>query len=424
MTASPAPIPPVEAPGARCRNCGAPMLGDYCHACGQPQRGRVRPFASLVDDFVDSVLNLDNRLWRTLLPLYFGPGRLTVDYLDGRRMRYVAPLRLYLTLSVLAFLVIAAATDAGARRVTVDGASPDRPLVTITPEAASIGPDRNAPLDEAGYRRALDELERGLAEVPAAVRGVVRDAARVELERRRALAPAPPATAHTGPAADAGVRTAQPDGAGANPQAPAASPGAAGVGVRADGGDGVHFDFGSGPWDPVTNPLRIAWLPEAINDALNAEIALMRDNAARVRDRPDLILRKALSLAPTALLLVLPLVAVLLKLAYLGRRRLYVEHLIFALHSHSFLCLSLIVAVGLNWLATHAAGHPWIAGPAATLAAAAWAWVPLYLLLMLKRAYAQGWAVTLFKAALLGAAYLVLLSFGFVATFIASLIVL
>jgi hypothetical protein len=434
MDATPPPPIQAQAPGARCRNCGAPMLGDFCHACGQPQRSLVRHFATLVDDFVDNVLNLDNRTWRTLVPLYFQPGHLTVEYLEGRRVRYVAPLRLYLFLSVIAFLVVSASADLDDLRGEVRMQDTDAPVVSIDAGDSGGALAGDGPLDEAGFREAMAELEREMAEVPAALRPIVRDAARAELERRRAAAapPAPP-DAPTAPAALASDAETDPAAAAATPAQPAdarAQPAAGdagaapGIGIQSDGDDGVTFNFGDGPWHPVSNPLVFDWLPDGINAAINDEIGVMQDNALRARERPELIVRKALSLAPTALLLVLPLFALLLKLAYVWRSRLYMEHLIFALHNHSYICLSLIVASALEWLVAHAAGHAWISAPASTLAIAAWSWIPVYLVLSLRRVYGQGWLMTLTKAFGIGIAYSVLLSFGFAATFLASLAVL
>src|SRR5690606_12137510 len=47
---------------SHCGNCGAELLGPHCHACGQPTKGLVRHFSSIVGDFFDSVFDLDSRL--------------------------------------------------------------------------------------------------------------------------------------------------------------------------------------------------------------------------------------------------------------------------------------------------------------------------------------------------------------------------
>ena len=78
-----------------CRNCGAPMLGAHCYACGQPVKGLVRPLGNLFGDLLDSVFNVDTRILRTLPPLFAKPGFLTTEYFAGRQVRYVTPVRLF-----------------------------------------------------------------------------------------------------------------------------------------------------------------------------------------------------------------------------------------------------------------------------------------------------------------------------------------
>ncbi|PKL99759.1 MAG: hypothetical protein CVV17_08830, partial [Gammaproteobacteria bacterium HGW-Gammaproteobacteria-7] len=94
-----------------CGNCGAELLGEHCYRCGQPVKGLVRHFTSIVGDFLDSVFELDGRIWRTLPPLLFRPGWLSAEYFAGRRVRYVSPVRLMVFLSLLAFFVAQLAID-------------------------------------------------------------------------------------------------------------------------------------------------------------------------------------------------------------------------------------------------------------------------------------------------------------------------
>jgi hypothetical protein len=115
----------------------------------------------------------------------------------------------------------------------------------------------------------------------------------------------------------------------------------------------------------------------------------------------------------------LPIFALMLKIAYLFKRRLYMEHLIVALHSHAFLCLSLLLVFGLIALG---GALPALATPAGIIEGLLFAWMPLYLLLMQKRVYAQGWIMTLLKYCVLGICYVVLLSLGVAFTMLVSLV--
>ena len=88
-----------------CLNCGAHLRGQYCGTCGQRGSSRLISLWELLRDAFGDLLELDSRLWRTLVPLVIKPGKLTHDYLQGRRVRYMPPFRMYLVLSLLFFLV-------------------------------------------------------------------------------------------------------------------------------------------------------------------------------------------------------------------------------------------------------------------------------------------------------------------------------
>lgn len=78
-----------------CANCGARLVGPYCHRCGQHGHLHTRIW-HMAEDFVEGVLHFDGRLWRTLPLLAFKPGRLSRAWIEGKRVRYVAPLHIFL----------------------------------------------------------------------------------------------------------------------------------------------------------------------------------------------------------------------------------------------------------------------------------------------------------------------------------------
>jgi len=88
-----------------CLNCGTELKGPFCYYCGQPDKNLMRFFPVLLRDLLEDAFDLDSRFMRTLRPLLFHPGKLTRDYLDGRRFRYVAPMRLYIFSSMLFFVL-------------------------------------------------------------------------------------------------------------------------------------------------------------------------------------------------------------------------------------------------------------------------------------------------------------------------------
>lgn len=93
------------APAPNCLNCGTSVHGHFCSHCGQETANHMPSAGEFLHEFVGHYVALENKLLKTLALLLFRPGRLTRDYLDGKRARYVLPLRLYLTLSLVFFAI-------------------------------------------------------------------------------------------------------------------------------------------------------------------------------------------------------------------------------------------------------------------------------------------------------------------------------
>jgi hypothetical protein len=91
---------------ARCPNCGAAAEENFCPRCGQHQHDYHRSLGSIFGEALDAIAGWDAKIPATLGLLLVRPGRLTREFLDGRRTRYLRPLRLYLTLSLVCFLAL------------------------------------------------------------------------------------------------------------------------------------------------------------------------------------------------------------------------------------------------------------------------------------------------------------------------------
>ncbi len=120
-----------------CPNCGEPLAGPYCAACGQKDAQRILPLKDLLHEVFHEILHLDARFLGTLA-LLLKPGALTLEYIEGRRVRWFPPFRLYLLLS-LAFFAAASlgpatkdfriAVNRPAQVITLDG----KPLPAAAP---------------------------------------------------------------------------------------------------------------------------------------------------------------------------------------------------------------------------------------------------------------------------------------------------
>jgi hypothetical protein len=108
----------ASAGDAACRNCGAVPVAQtppprFCARCGQETTLHPPTFGEFVHELVGHYVALEGPMWRTLVLLVARPGRLTREYLAGRRRRYVLPLRLYLSASFLFFVALKLVPAAG-----------------------------------------------------------------------------------------------------------------------------------------------------------------------------------------------------------------------------------------------------------------------------------------------------------------------
>ena len=87
-----------------CSDCGAPVSGKYCSECGQPTHVH-RSLLHLGEEVLHGVMHFDARIWRTLPLLAFNPGRLTREWVQGKRTRYVSPLAIFLFTVFLMFFI-------------------------------------------------------------------------------------------------------------------------------------------------------------------------------------------------------------------------------------------------------------------------------------------------------------------------------
>jgi hypothetical protein len=88
-----------------CLNCGAPLTGPYCAACGQKAHIH-RSVRAFFQDFIQGLFNFEGKIWRTLPMLAWRPGEMTRRYIAGERARFISPVALYLFTVFIMFAVL------------------------------------------------------------------------------------------------------------------------------------------------------------------------------------------------------------------------------------------------------------------------------------------------------------------------------
>jgi len=149
--ASPPPLP-------YCENCGANMAGPFCAQCGQHAVDYRRSFGRVFADVLDSFLNWDSKFTISLWLLMSRPWKLTIDFLSGKRVLHMHPLRLYLLISIVFFFGV---------HELAKQANFDRHRKTLTPEEKA---------------KVEAKVEAGLAKLPAGVQPDVKEKVKKAIE--------------------------------------------------------------------------------------------------------------------------------------------------------------------------------------------------------------------------------------------------
>lgn len=330
-------LPPVESPD--CLNCGTRLRGQYCGICGQRARSRLISLWELISEAFGDLLEIDSRLWRTLIPLLVRPGRLTRDYLEGRRARYMPPFRTYLVLSVIFFVV--AFFD------------PRDDLGLLFEPEPEPTPEELAE-QELEAEKAKQEILGELAE-----EGIIVD--------------------DTIPAEQAAEVNEQSEEATGNGDGDSG----AGLNIQIDEETG-DCDIDAGDLSEMPEWLQRRFTPERLKQVCERVAA----------DRGKVLGSLILDNIPVALFVLLPLMALALKVLYPLSSRYFVEHLLFVVHYHAFFFLMLTLQIIFARM-TALLRVPEAIAILAIVAAAFY--IPVYLFMAMRHVYDQGRILTFMK---------------------------
>ncbi|CAN5243878.1 hypothetical protein BH09PSE1_BH09PSE1_21650 [soil metagenome] len=292
--------------GTPCANCETPLQGTYCHVCGQLAEDFHRSSWHLLVEAIESLLHLDGRLVQTLPNLVRRPGKLTRDYLDGKRAWQVQPFRMFLVILLVVLFVSHLASKAGEKHgETASTAHAVEPGAAAGPAHV---PGTRIPLPNTPESRA--ELDRAKAEIQT-------DPDMTPAQKSAALA------AVNGDWATFGRSMAEQKTAEA-------------------GADG-HF---------IDTKLSDSARMKAFKHWADVRIQAVRDDPERFALIMEIWIHRVAILA-------LPVSALMLSLLFVFNRRYFVfDHLVFSMHSLSFqmllvtviLLLSMVVGGWAWWL--------------------------------------------------------------------------
>lgn len=391
---------PSNEESRECANCEALLEGQYCSECGQRHRARMISVWELLRAAFDDILTWDSRVWRTLRPLLLSPGKLTAEYLAGRRVHYTPPLRLYLVLSLSFFLLsqLPGLDDFNAANMLGINENDEAVDLTFSRENR----DRN---DTARERLRSGEGESPTVEIDSPF-VFVADGKSEDDDSAQGPSESRPDDERQDAAPD------DIDGAGA------ATPNDATGGEESARENPASDSNDADPAaDPDEDPNEDSEDSELSCDFSDAEINLPGFSEDAVRSRLETACRASTTdsgrvqfteafadVAPTLLFVMLPFIALVGKIIYPLSRRYYVEHLLFYTHLHSFLFLLLLVLMLLSAIAPRL---PIPAFDSSTLWVLALVYTIYYVYAGLRRVFRQGRIATVFKMFLIWIFYMI-----------------
>ncbi|WP_448548358.1 DUF3667 domain-containing protein [Thalassotalea fusca] len=381
-----------------CENCHARVEGAFCSQCGQSLESSLKYFWSVILHLLDDIFSFDSRASRTMFPLFFRPGFLTNQYIAGKRVHYVPPLRLYLFISIVFFISLKFFTDSATGDFEKEHSALNEYntfMTELKEEITTASNDEKVPLLD--IQDKLQSLEDDLKSSKSSSRyRVAKRALDIQLNRYKDKEQLTPENLEE--LAQLSEKLAQ-----------------AQQGLVIEYNDPT---FSIGNTEDKT--LNFAFLSEDMNELINKKANEVEAKIEKhMAENPTKLIDYAIAKLPPLMFVILPLFALLLKIFYLFSKRLYMEHLTVALHSHSFIFFAILLVEILD--VSHDAvdaNYPGLAEAFSTVAMCILIWMPVYLFMMQKKVYKQGYIFTFIKYNIIGLIYIMMIALTGVAAFI------
>lgn len=342
----------------KCLNCGHPFLNKekFCPECGQKNKGQKITFGSFIKEVFNGFISWDAKFWTTIIPLLTKPGKVSKDFIEGKRMRYSNPFQFYLTISIVFFLILGLIESYEKFKQLNDGAPKASKPKVVTPkkkatqaEIDSLKKDVDKrlsspfiPIDSVTKKKILDDIEKNAKD-----------------------------TTKRGNRISFG-------------------------GTRLDKFVDYHKKYPEANVDQALDSLGYEknFRNRFLYDRAKISSSLIK------KDGFKKFLNETLSYASISLFILLPIFTLFLKFFYIRRKFTYVEHLIFVFHTQTVFFLLLTLFITLNFF---------------TQNVESWLFILLfliYLFIAMKKFYQQGYFKTIVKFCLINMAYLFLAGIG------------
>jgi hypothetical protein len=418
-------MPKTRRKWATCPNCSTLLRPDdnFCPNCGQENHDLNVPLRKLLPEVLENlapigITSVNGKFWHSMRAVFTRPGQITADFLAGRRARYVPPIRLYIWVSLVFFLILGQLSNKGLRS--------QKPIMNFS---GTIG--SSATLDELVDEDTLEQLGLdGVAGVELKLPTAQTAASGLLKRLRQPTASQIDSLLKSSKLGLTGSNRVQLRQALALLPTKLPPPEVMSMGVSTKGGgfrdirfltDSARLAFGQQVGQMTTNQLdsvvsHHGGEPGWLNRQLLQRAARMTQFKT-LAEGTQAITTAFLKNLSGVMFLLMPFVAALLWLFYARRkqyRRHYYEHLIFSIHIHTVLFLLAGLVLGMVYFLTDNTlteqllqGLGWVC------------W--LYFLLALKHVYRQSWLRTGMKWLLISLVYGLTLSLFMVIAIIAGL---
>ncbi len=338
----------------KCLNCGKELSesDNFCSNCGQENKDQKVSIFKFVQDFISNYINFEAVFFQTLPAFIFYPGKLTNVFNEGKRRKYIHPIRLYLISSLFYFFVAALAIPEDFVDRIMSGSLTPEQVNQNTGGIVKFNLEAKKTLDSLDKSGNLEELKN---------LGLNLDSTQMNIQDIEGLEKIIEDTISRGRKDWMEIRKMA-----------------------------VDLEVSDSAFDTAISKTSFDILSRLGSEQRRKFIA-----------NSGLFISSAIQNLPIMMFFLIPVFAFLLWILYLRSGKFYVEHLIHGLHLHSFAYV--IYGLGTLWMFETELVIPLVF-------LLCFIWVTTYTYLSLMNVSKQGWFITLVKLWTLGIFYLVVLS--------------